>query len=207
MEDASSGDDEEGGGLNTTSLAQTQQPLSDVAKRTLLLANRRASARRSLQFALGRLEGVLAEQRAFYSERFPDAPSVQSALSKSPSGQQEIDAKKEVEAAYALMESEAANLKSALERVRRAEVALNPSMGGTPAVVAFAVSGPGTTWADDVLSSQNTHLPRVVHTLGSIFLAAYSSPVRTENKPKRSYPAGTTKTGRKAPSKRPKYGK
>jgi hypothetical protein len=127
--------------------------------------------------------------------------------SPSPSGQEEIDAKKDVEAAYTLMESEAVNFKSALERVRRTELALSPAKGSSPAVVAFAVSGPGTTWANDVFSSQETPMPRVVQTLGSLFLAAYSSPVRSENKPKRSYPLGTNKASEKASSKRSKQDK
>jgi len=147
-----------------------------------------------MQFAADRLHGVLAEQRQFYKDRFPDdnglslaqAVSSATALPQAAAQLPRHDlATTAVEEAYKLVDERAASLRTALELLRRAECASCPLTGSVPAVVAFAVSAPGTTWALDSFQSQGTPLPRVVTILESLFLAAYSHPTRLENRPKK----------------------
>jgi hypothetical protein len=169
--------------------------LSEASRKTVLLANRRASARRALQFAVGRLHGVLAEQRRFYEERFPPDDngsrqdlavlSAAAPLQSAAQPPQDNSLANVVEEAYKLVDERAASLRTALELLRRAECASSPLTSFVPAVVAFSVSAPGSTWAYYSFQSQGTPLPRVVKILESLFLAAYSNSVQLENRPKK----------------------
>ena len=194
--------------------AKKQYVMSAESRKTMLLANRRGSARRAMQFAADRLHRVLAEQRQFYAERFPDVNGhlqTQAALSATTLPPQaaaqpprDDSAANAVEEAYKLVDERAASLRTALELLRRAECTSNPLPGIVPAVVAFAVSAPGTTWAFDSFQSQGTPLPRVVKVLESLFLAAYSNPTHLENKPKKRCRPGAGKA--KSTSKKADHG-
>ena len=204
MDEDSSGEDEVVKGGAAIPQVKVQYVQSEESRKSMLLANRRGSARRALQLAADRLHGVLVEQRQFYEARFPDdnghgqAQAVSSDTALPPQAVAQLprhdSATNAVEEAYKLVDECAASLRTALELLRRAECASCRLTGIVPAVVAFAVSAPGTTWALDSFQSQGTPLPRVVRILESLFLAAYSNPTRLENKPKRRCRPGEGKT-------------
>ena len=215
MDEDSSGEEEDVKGGAAVPQVKVQYVQSEESRKSMLLASRRGSARRALQLAANRLHGLLAEQRLFYEERFPDDNGLrqaQAALSATtlpphaaaqpPRNDSATDA---VEEAYKLVDERAASLRAALELLRRAECASNPLTGIVPAVVAFAVSAPGTTWALDSFQSQGTPLPRVVKVLESLFLAAYSNPTHLENKPKKRCRPGAGKA--KSTSKKADHGR
>ena len=70
MEEDSSGEEEVGEGGAVLPKVKVQYALSEGSRKTVLLANRRASARRAMHFAVGRLHGVLVEQRRYTRSAF-----------------------------------------------------------------------------------------------------------------------------------------
>ena len=147
----------------------------------------RLSALRAIKFSLNRLQRVLKRQRAHYEDRVPEmAVAMERALI--PPTSDELKARQDaVEAAYVVLEGQAALLRTSLQNVRMAETALEPTASWTPAAVAFSVSAPGSQWSVDQVFSDGTPHPRVLNTLKSLFEAAYSNPDKKKNKLKKPY--------------------
>ena len=150
----------------------------------------RVTTRRAVEGGVLRMYTVLESQRLAFVSRTPnhalagaaEAIAAAAVVSTAGSGpqQDEIERARRVEEAFTALEHQSQLLAVAVASVRLAEIELNPALASVPAGLAFAVSGPCTSWS--VETWQECGLPRVVELLRKAFLAAFSGPKRNDNR-------------------------
>jgi len=170
-----------------------EQAPSSLHARQVRMAMRRRYARTKMQQSVEKLHEILVGQRLLFEEAQPRyaAPSV-AAKSKEPSAVDGCCGAASVVAAAADAGNEElrlAQLKATemidslavqLRRVREVRKKLAPHSLEAPAVVAFSVSAPGTSWGADEWIQ--TPVPFFADALKKLFLAAYSNERTTQNK-------------------------
>ena len=154
--------------------------------------NRLNGARRSTRRRVGgsvlRMYSVLESQRLAFVSRTPNHPlaggaeatAMATATTAGGLPQDEVARARRVDEAFVALEHQGQLFTSAVASVRLAEIEQTPSLVSVPAALAFAVSGPCTSWSDETW--QECGLPRVVELLRKAFLAAFSGPKRTDNR-------------------------
>ena len=144
----------------------------------------RVSTRRRVGASVLRMYSVLESQRLAFVSRTPNHPlaggAEATALMADGLPQDEAARARRVDESFKVLEHHGQLLASAVASVRLVEIQQTPSLVSVPAALAFAVSGPCTSWSHETW--QECGLPRVVELLRKAFLAAFSGPKRTDNR-------------------------
>jgi len=154
---------------------QARQPKD----KSTLLATRRVACKSSVSRVLLKLHQVLQEQRDHTEElqpwlRIGDPVEPHEDIMTS-----KLLAEKALQDANDAMEVRLRDLVLAIETVRRATSAVDPTALVKPAVVALSVSAPSTSWALDTWIY--APMPQLSRAVTSVFKAAYSQPETEEN--------------------------
>jgi hypothetical protein len=160
------------------------EPLVPQSRRALQLKlyEKRDASRKGLERAVLKLHEALVGQRRQFEEIQPGVLEEDAAA---PAGVEALAAaEEELRVAEEDVAEQVTRLSQLFQRVRAAHKALYPQSLDVPAVLAFAVSAPCTTWtAEEWIHAPP--LPVFTDSLRTLFLAAYSNERPDPNKRRR----------------------
>jgi len=181
MDDAEEAGDAGLGEANDDDAAEAAVPekRSNIQSR---LGMRRLIAKRRIERVVRDMHKILVEQRLMYEETHPE-----SVTAAAPTPRAALDpevAAEELRLAREALTQGVDALVVLFRRVRAAEKQVSPNSLDCPAVLAFAVSAPGTSWYCE--DWRRTPVPLFAESMKKLFLAAFTNENETENRLKKT---------------------